>query len=140
HPYLNERGIDLETAQRFGAGFFPGKGSMHGRVVIPIENEVGELVAYVGRAIDGTEPKYKFPPGFHKAQVLFNLNRVLGKVWPEELNAIVIVVEGCFDCMKITDAGFPCVALMGCSMSAGQMELLAASFDEVVLMLDGDEA
>src|SRR5207245_5701431 len=46
HQYLRSRGIKEETAQHFGVGFFPGKGSMSGRVVIPIHNSKGELVAY----------------------------------------------------------------------------------------------
>jgi hypothetical protein len=58
-------------------GFFSGKGSMSGRVVIPIENERGELVAYAGRSIDGSEAKYKLPAGFKKGQVLYNLARAL---------------------------------------------------------------
>jgi len=44
---------------------------MSGRVVIPINDEQGQLVAYAGRAIDdGSEPRYKLPAGFHKGQVL----------------------------------------------------------------------
>src|SRR6202451_4064630 len=33
HPYLKERGVSEETAKKFGVGFFPGKGSMHDRIV-----------------------------------------------------------------------------------------------------------
>lgn len=36
HAYLKERGITEETARRFGAGIFSGKGTMQGRCVIPI--------------------------------------------------------------------------------------------------------
>jgi DNA primase len=79
HPYLAQRGIDPETAEYFGAGFFSGKGSMSWRIVIPIENEAGELVAYAGRSIDGSEPKYKLPAGFKKSHVLFNLCRGFGR-------------------------------------------------------------
>ena len=43
---------------------------MAGRIVIPIENELGELVAYAGRSIDGSEPKYRLPAGFKKGHVL----------------------------------------------------------------------
>src|SRR5207302_4533175 len=100
HPYLAQRGIDPETAEYFGVGFFSGKGSMSGRIVIPIENERGELVAYAGRSIDGTEPKYKLPAGFKKSQVLFNLCRAL----EEDSAAAVVLVEGFFDCMKVTQA------------------------------------
>jgi DNA primase len=133
HAYLTERGLTEETAKTFGVGFFAGKGSMHDRIVIPIHNREGELVAYAGRAIDGSEPRYKFPAGFHKSLELFNLHRVKGEV-------SVVLVEGFFDCMKITQAGFPCVALMGSTMSRAQEELLRECFGQVVVMLDGDEA
>src|SRR5207245_2602950 len=59
HAYLEQRGITKETAEKFGVGFFSGKGSMNGRIVIPIHNERGELLAYAGRSIDNTEPRYK---------------------------------------------------------------------------------
>lgn len=133
HPYLKERGVTEEIAQRFGVGFFPGKGSMHDRIVIPIHNAKGELVAYAGRSIDGSEPRYKFPAGFHKSLELYNLHRVR-----EELS--VVLVEGFFDCMKVTQAGFPCIALMGSTMSAAQEELIRDHFAHVVVMLDGDDA
>jgi DNA primase len=86
HPYLAERGIRLETAKSFGVGFFAGKGSMHGRIVIPIHNEAGELMAYVGRALnDSEEEKYKLPDGFKKSLVVYNLHRAipLGSLNPD---------------------------------------------------------
>jgi DNA primase len=132
HPYVNERGLTDEIARTFGVGVFPGKGSMQGRCVIPIHNAKGDLVAYAGRAIDGTEPRYKFPAGFHKSLELFNLHRVKGEL-------SVVLVEGFFDCIKVTQAGFPCVALMGSTMSKAQEELLAEHFGHVIVMLDGDE-
>lgn len=109
---------------------------MSGPIVIPIENEKGELVAYAGRAIDGSEPKYKLPAGFRKSQVLFNLPRAL----EEDSTGTVILLEGFFDCMKVVQAGHVCVALMGCSLSAEQEEQLALHFKRGVVMLDSDEA
>jgi DNA primase len=108
------------------------KGSMSGRIVIPIHNQHGQLVAYAGRAIDGSEPRYKLPAGFHKSLELFNLHRVTG---PE-----VVLVEGFFDCMKVHQAGFPTVALMGSSLSEAQEGRLVAKFERIVVMLDSDEA
>jgi len=136
HPYLQSRGIDPETAEYFGVGYYSGKGSMHGRIVIPIENERGVLVAYAGRAIDETEPKYKLPAGFRKGQVLYNLPRAL----EEDSTGAVVLVEGFFDCMKVVQAEHVCVALMGCSMSDAQEALLAHHFRQLVIMLDGDDA
>jgi DNA primase len=133
HPYLKERGVAEETAKTFGIGLFPGKGSMRDRIVIPIHNTKGELIAYAGRSIDGSEPRYKFPAGFHKSMELYNVHRVRDEV-------SVVLVEGFFDCMKVTQAGFPCVALMGSTLSNAQEELIREHFAHVVVMLDGDEA
>jgi DNA primase len=136
HPYLAQRGIDPATAAEFGVGFYSRPGLMNGRIVIPIHNLHGQLVAYAGRALDERPPKYKLPAGFRKALELFNLQRAAatgGKT--------VIVVEGYFDCMRVHQAGFPSVvALMGSSLSTVQQANLMRHFDRIVLMLDGDAA
>lgn len=135
HPYLAKRRVDLKTAANFGIGFYPGKGSMEGRLVIPIHNDDGILVAYVGRSLDQSEPRYKFPARFRKSLVLFNLHRAI------HYGRAVIVVEGFFDCFNVYQAGFPCVvALMGCSLSRQQEVLLQQHFHQITLMLDGDNA
>ena len=136
HPYLAQRGIDSATASEFGVGLYPGPGLMSGRIVIPIRNASGQLVAYAGRAPDGRLPKYKLPAGFRKALELFNRQRatVTG-------SKTVILVEGYFDCMRVHQAGFPwVVALMGSSLSVVQESALLNHFDRIVLMLDGDAA
>ncbi len=133
HPYLTERGIDSKTAAHFGTGAYPGKGLMADRVVIPIHNEDGVLVAYAGRSLDDSEPKYKFPPRFRKSHVLFNLHRAIRH------GSAVVVVEGFFDCFNVHQSGFPCVvALMGSALSQRQEILLQQHFRDVTLMLDGD--
>lgn len=135
HPYIRQRGIKPETAQHFGIGYFNGRGSMAGRLVIPIHNEDGDLIAYAGRSVDDSEPKYKLPAGFKKSLVLFNLHRAL-----QTKTKVVVVVEGFFDCLKVSQAGFPyTVALMGSALSEHQEKLLVENFDRVVVMLDGDE-
>ena len=131
--YLRGRGISEETANKFGVGLFSGRGTMSGKIVIPVHNERGELVAYAGRATDDADPKYKFPAGFHKNHVLYNLHRVQGDS--------VILVEGFFGCMKVSQAGRAAVvALMGSSLSTEQRKLLVDRFRIVTLVLDGDEA
>ncbi len=129
HEYLSGRGISEEMALKFGVGFFPGKGSMAGRIVIPIRNEKGELVAYAGRALNGDEPKYKLPPGFHKSLVLWNRYALSGDA--------CTIVEGYFGAIKVAEAGFPVVALMGRTLSEAQERLLR--FKYITLMLDPDE-
>jgi DNA primase len=136
HPYLAQRGITKETAEAFGLGFFSGRGQMRGRVVIPIHKGKGELVAYAGRSIDKAEPKYKLPAGFHKSLELYNLHRAA----VAKDSTTVVLVEGFFDCIKMHTAGYPCVALMGSSLSEEQEALLSSHFTGAVLLLDGDEA
>lgn len=133
HPYLAQRGICPATARLFGVGMYHGNGFLAGRCVIPIHDEKSRLVAYVGRAVNGEEPKYRFPGGFRKSQVLFNLDRAM-----QTASRNVIVVEGFFDALKVHQAGHPVVALMGASFSQRQSELLLSHFASITLMLDGD--
>ena len=136
HGYLRARGIATETAARFGVGFYAGPGLMSGRVVIPIHDGGGRLVAYAGRALDGVPPKYRLPTGFVKSQVLFNFHRAAASE-----QEVVTMVEGYFDCMKVHQAGFPCVvALMGTGLFPATESLLRKRFGKIILMLDGDEA
>jgi 5S rRNA maturation endonuclease (ribonuclease M5) len=135
HPYLAQRGISPATARLFGVGLYHGNGFLAGRCVIPIRDEKSQLLAYAGRAVNREEPKYRFPAGFRKSQVLFNLDRAM-----QTGGNHVIVVEGFFDALKVHQAGFPAVvALMGASFSQRQSELLVSHFASVTLMLDGDE-
>lgn len=142
HPYLQERGLTADTITRFGVGFCA-TGSMAGRVVIPIHNVDGKLVAYAGRwpgdPPDET-PKYKLPAGFRKSAELFNLHRAMEEPDDQPL----IIVEGFFDCMKLCQYGFGrTVALMGSTLSAAQEQLLqqhTRAESRIVVMLDEDDA
>lgn len=133
---MSARGISERTADVFGIGFYAGPGLLSRRLVIPIHNEAGQLVAYCGRSLDGTEPRYKFPTGFAKSQVLFNVHRAMASG-----EQTVIVVEGFFDCLKVHQAGFlSVVALLGAALYDRQRRLLTERFQQIILMLDGDEA
>jgi DNA primase len=139
HPYLEQRGIQGQTAAWFGVGYYGGSGFLRGRMVFPIHDEGGALVAYAGRTMDGREPRYLFPPGFHKSQVVFNLHRAVE--FAARQGGVAIVVEGFFDCLKVHQAGYGnVVALLGASLSDRQSELLHTYFRKLVVMLDGDEA
>jgi DNA primase len=136
HPYLVERGIDPPTAVEFGVGFYARSGLLSGRIVIPIANARGQTVAYAGRALDDSLPKYQLPAGFRKGWELFNRHRAAATG-----SRTAIVVEGYFDCLRVHRAGLPwVVALMGSSLSAKQENALLEVFERVILLLDGDAA
>lgn len=135
HPYFADRGVTPETARLFGSGYYAGNGCMKDRIAFPIHSVDGVLAGYAGRNLGVDEPRYKFPSGFRKSLFLFNLHRAIQCPPPRT----AVVVEGFFDCMKVHEAGHPCVvALMGSSLSSHQADLLPPYFTEVILMLDGD--
>jgi DNA primase len=134
HPYLVGRGVTQATAASFGIGYYAGPGLLNRRLVIPIHDEAGTLVAYCGRALEPVGPRYRFPAGFVKSAVLFNFHRARAAGGDE-----LIVVEGFFDCLRVHQAGLPAVAaLMGVALSATQQDLLLRRFGRIALMLDGD--
>jgi DNA primase len=140
HPYLTERGLTAETIQTFGLGFCS-KGLQKDRIAISIHNETGQLVAYAGRwpgSID--KEKYQLPKGFKKSLELFNLHRAIA----EPADKPLIIVEGFIDCMRLWQHGTRrVVALMGCSLSAAQEDLLRKHTNaqsRILIMLDEDEA
>ena len=142
HAYMAERGLTPETVATFGLGFCA-KGTMAGRIVIPIHNAGGELVGYAGRwpgEPPEERPKYKLPAGFKKSAEIFNLHRAL----QESTEQPLIVVEGFFDVMKLWQLGFKrAVSLMGSSLSAAQEALLkqvTQSDSRIILMFDEDNA
>jgi DNA primase len=91
------------------------------------------------RCAPSRRSKYKLPPGFHKSLVLFNLHRAR-----EYAREGLIVVEGFFGCCDLWQRGRKnVVALMGCTMSPEQEQLIVTTVGprgKVLLALDPDEA
>jgi hypothetical protein len=132
------RGLAESALEEFGIGY-ASKGIMRGCIAIPIHNAEGELVAYAGRRLKPQQirdhGKYKFPKGFHKSVELYNLHRAR-----EHLVRGLILVEGFFAAVHVSEAGFPnVVAAMGSELSRWQAELIADA-PEVIILFDGDDA
>jgi DNA primase len=146
HPYLIERGLSPDTVETFGLGYCVSKKSiMRQRIVIPIHNERGELVAYAGRWpgdtgwAEGTD-KYMLPPKFQKMRVLFNMNRVIEGMSKSQWSGHekhIVMVEGFFGVFAVHPLA-PCVALMGSVISGEHIQLLhGINIKFVTLVLDG---
>ena len=78
-PTLPSAGSHRKRWQFFGLGYCA-KGTMSGRIAIPIHNHEGALVGYAGRwpgEPPEERPKYKLPKGFRKSAEVFNLHRAL---------------------------------------------------------------
>lgn len=139
-PYLESRGLSPETIAYFGLGLCS-RGSMQGRIAIPIHDHEGKLVAYAGRwagedsEIPEGEGKYKLPAGFHKSLVVYNLQRI-----PAGTKQ-VIIVEGFFSVFALHQLGYKnVVSTMGSSISGEQLQLLRDRVQGVQVFFDGDNA
>lgn len=112
------------------------------RVMFPIPNARGKVIAFGGRALRADVPaKYLNSPEtelFHKSRVLYNF---AGARRPVQDSGQVIAVEGYMDVIALHAAGFEnAVAPLGTALTETQMELLWRLQPEPVLCFDGDEA
>ncbi|MDO5758221.1 MAG: DNA primase [Rhodobacterales bacterium] len=174
--YLQQRGLDAATQERFGIGFAPqawqglwdhltarnveaelilgcglarpsAKGGtpydvFRGRIMFPIHDARGRVIAFGGRAMDPADnAKYLNSPEtelFDKSRTLYNYGparEAAGKGQP------LIVAEGYMDVIALAQAGFQgAVAPLGTAVTEMQLQLMWRAVDEPVMALDGDRA
>lgn len=143
HPFLIKRkGLKPNTIKEFGLGFCT-KGLLAGWIAIPVHNIEGEIVAYIGRAINNTQAeldgKYKIPPGFKKTLEIYNLHRVLKEPEAIEKHGLILV-ESFFGVQHLWQNDYKnVVGLLGKEISEYQLTELLKAANKFTLFLDGDE-
>lgn len=109
------------------------------RLIFPIIDVMGRIVAFGGRVIDDSMPKYLNSPEtkiYTKGQHLYSLN--LAK---KSKAKRLIIVEGYMDCLALHQAGFTeAVASLGTALTEQQAALLRKYREEVILSYDMDQA
>lgn len=141
--HLQSKGIDPETAARAGLVVRSDKGTFYDRfrhrVMFPISAPDGSLVAFGGRSLDGTEPKYLNSPEtdlYHKGRTLYQYHTAREAC--REVRQ-VLLVEGYMDLLAFHAQGFyRVVATLGTALTPHQVRLLQRLADEVILVYDGD--
>jgi DNA primase len=112
-----------------------------GRVMFPINDRRGRVIAFGGRVLGAGEPKYLNSPEtplFHKGANLYCLDRARLAATKDQP---VIVAEGYMDVIALHVAGFPgAVAPLGTALTEGQLAELWRLADEPYLCFDGDNA
>jgi DNA primase len=112
-----------------------------GRVMFPIHDRRGRVIAFGGRVIGQGEPKYLNSPEtplFHKGDNLYCLHLAREAAAKDRP---VIVAEGYMDVIALHVAGFDgAVAPLGTALTEGQLALLWRMADEPYLCFDGDNA
>ncbi len=111
------------------------------RIMFPITDSRGRVVAFGGRALDDAPAKYLNSPEtplFHKGRMLYNLARARPVVRDE---GSVVVAEGYMDVIALHQAGFGnAVAPLGTAVTEEQLGLLWRLAPEPILCFDGDTA
>ncbi len=111
------------------------------RVIIPIADERGRVVAFGGRALEGAMPKYlntAETPVFNKRKLLFGLDRAHRAIASE---GYAIVVEGYMDAIAAWEAGVQnVVATLGTSFTEGHARILLRRAPRIVFCYDSDTA
>ncbi len=119
--------------------------SLGERLIVPIINSLGEVIAFGGRSMkkDVDFAKYKNTQKtdlFDKSKNLFGINLVSKKKKQGTLDYIIIV-EGYMDAIALHQAGFDCaVASMGTSLTKEQAKLAKRYVERVYICYDGDGA
>lgn len=115
-----------------------------GRLMFPIEDSRGKVIAFGGRALqDDAKPKYlnsSDTPLFHKSKVLYRYKAAREAFGSTEEGGL-IVCEGYMDVIALCEAGFGhAVAPLGTALTEDQLSLLWRAGPEPVLCFDGDRA
>lgn len=172
--YLANRGVNADTAKRFGLGFSPdGFDSLftyltekgfsretllqaclavpgrkdpektydffRGRLMFPVINVMGKVVAFGGRTMGSDEPKYintGDTPVYNKRENIYALNLLKGKKLDD-----IIIVEGYMDVISLHQHGVEnAVASLGTALTTQQAKLIKRFVQKVYYAYDGDEA
>ena len=111
------------------------------RLMFPISDRQGRVVAFGGRALGDHPAKYMNSPEtpvFHKGQMLYGYAQARK---PAQNAGTVIVAEGYMDVIALAQAGFEhAVAPLGTALTESQLLLLWKLADEPILCFDGDAA
>ena len=129
----------LVLKRQEGPGFFD---RFRGRLMFPIQNESGKIIAFAGRALaDGDEPKYLNSPEtpiYHKSAVLYNLHRAKEGIRKRDR---AVLVEGYMDVIGVYSAGVhEVVASCGTALTNLQVRALKRHSANLVVNFDPDAA
>lgn len=143
---LSEEGFNPESMETAGLAL-PGRDGgrpfdrFRRRVIFPIANESGKVVAFAGRSLGDEEPKYLNSPEtpiYTKSRLLYHLHRAAAEIRKQDC---AILVEGYMDCIALASSGIAgVIASCGTSLTAGQIRLLGRSTRRVVVNFDPDSA
>jgi len=144
--FLDKKGIPPKLVEQAGLAI-PREGErghydrFRWRLMIPIEDVDGHVIAFGGRVIGAGEPKYMNSPEspvYTKGNNLYGLSRTREAIRQAGFS---LMVEGYFDLIALWSAGIQnVVATLGTALTRAQVDLLRRYAPRVVAVFDPDEA
>ena len=146
--FLDKKGIPPKLVEQAGLAIpRAGEGErghydrFRGRLMIPIEDVDGHVIAFGGRVMGAGEPKYMNSPEspvYTKGNNLFGLSRTREAIRQAGFS---LLVEGYFDLIALWGAGIQnVVATLGTALTRAQVDLLRRYASRVAAVFDPDEA
>ncbi|WP_203361722.1 DNA primase [Bacillus sp. REN10] len=143
--FLQKRGFSLEELERAGLIIQKDDGSyfdrFRGRIMFPLHDERGKVVAFSGRALYEEKPKYLNSPEtpiFNKSRLLYNFHRARPVIRKQHS---AILFEGFADVIAAASAGVEAgIATMGTSLTDAHIQQIKRMTDQVIVCYDGDSA
>lgn len=144
--FLEKRGFSLDQIERAGLIVRKSAGDgyhdrFRGRLMFPILNGRGDCVAFGGRVLDQSLPKYLNSPEspiYQKGRILYALDKV--KEEPRKPESL-IVVEGYFDAIRPYQEGARnVVATCGTALTTAHLQAIRRIVQSVYLIFDPDQA
>lgn len=168
--YIRGRGFDDEMIKKYRIGYAPKNNAIAGlfsniraenllatglcrrgdygmydffrdKLMFPIFNARGQVVAFSGRSLDGSEPKYintSDTEMFHKRRTIFGLNFARDAIHRANRS---IVVEGQIDAIRMQTNGFgETVAPLGTALTEDHIAMLCKANRNITFCFDGDAA
>lgn len=141
--YMLAKGYSFEELE---AGFLCGRSdkgryydAFRNRIMFPIIDVSGNVIAFGGRVMDDSKPKYKNSsdtPVFKKSRNLFALNFAR-----HVCQEAIILCEGYMDVIALHSAGFEnAVATLGTAITSEQARMMSRYTKKVIISYDSDEA
>lgn len=144
--HLHRRGMPPELAVAAGLAKPRERGHgayalFRGRVMVPILDDRGKVVAFGGRLLEGDGPKYVNSSEseiYQKSKTLFALSQARNAI---QRNGRVLVVEGYFDVLSLHQAGFEeAVAACGTALTPEHLQKLSRLSNKAIALFDADAA
>ncbi len=142
--YLQDKGYKTEVIKKAGLVSQGAKGyydTFRDRIIFPIFDLRGDVIAFGGRVLDDSEPKYLNSPEtliFNKRRVLYGFNLAKDSI---KKTGYTLFMEGYFDVITAHIYGFSnSVAPLGTAITQEQGKLIKRFMEDVILVFDSDHA